>query len=436
MSVDPPDEEPPPPREDSYGASVSPALERQDPATKTIPRSNGEGGGDKSYLMPRERNNLEVAGSGLLRIPMLRPRDFAGITPTEIEYVVDKVVPRGNVTVAFATGGTGKTTMAFQLQAAMAAGTEWLGLKVAKGRSIGFYSELNENEVHLKYLQAVEGMLGPNREHWEGLDEAMRFFPCIDAGEDLHLFEVVSDFGNKWIQSTPRFDWIASEITKANADLCILDSAYDFFGDLPELVRSSVAHFLGGLHRLASSTGCAIVLWGHPSQRGMSEGHGYAGSTAWHDKPRSRIYMKREIDEITNKPSAVGVFQHMKSSWGPEIPDFNFSWDHEKKIFVRLVGNDNQDLFLEILEAMEADDAPPSPSINAKNYVIKAVVEHPLNNYRGKREMQDTQARNLYTKLIAQGHLKIGEIKGKNRIMRPAVLLVKKDTQEGYLDLS
>lgn len=368
--------------------------------------------------------NGRAAASLLVRVPRLGPGDFAGLTPTPIEWIVENLIPRANVTVLFATGSTGKTTLAFQLQCAMAAAREWLGLRVARGRSIGFYSELNENEVHLKYRQVVAGMLGGSRGNEAELDAWMGLYPCLDAGEDMHLFRIVNDYGNKFIEPTPRLEWIEGEITSTNADLCILDSLYDFLGDLPEIVRSSVAHFLGGLHRVAGRTGCAILICGHPSLRGMQDGHGYAGSTAWHDKPRSRIYLSREVDEVTQKASKVGVFRHLKNSWGPEIPDFNFIWDDASMTFVRLDECDNQTLFLDILDALE-EDASPSPSPHAKNYIVKAVLDHPMNHRRGKRQMHETQAKNIYAKLRALGQVRTEEVAGKSRHKKTVVRSVR-----------
>ncbi|KKK82611.1 hypothetical protein LCGC14_2801660, partial [marine sediment metagenome] len=341
------------------------------------------------------------------------------------EWNFENVIPRANVTVLFATGSTGKTTLAFQLQCAMAVEREWLGMKVARGRSIGFYTELNENEVHLKYRQVVDGMLGGSRGSEADLDEWMGLYPCLDAYEDMHLFRMVNDYGNKAIEGTPRLEWIEGEITSSNADLCILDSLYDFLGDLVEFVRPAVAHFLGGLHQISSRTGCAILVFGHPSQRGISEGHGYAGSTAWHDKPRSRIYLTREIDEVTQKASKIGVFRHLKNSWGPEIPDFNFTWDDASKTFVRLEDSDNQTLFLDILEALEEEGELPSPSLRAKSYIVTAILDHPMNTQRGKRQIHEAQAKNIYAKLRALGQVRIEEVAGKSRHKKTVVRSVR-----------
>src|SRR5258707_15601177 len=86
----------------------------------------------------------------------------------------------------------------------------------------------------------------------------------------------------------------------------------------------------------------AVLLLSHPSMSGMNSGTGAAGSTAWHNAVRSRLYLTRPVRKPSNlsgdTPDDEGdpderVLKTMKSNYGAIGGKISLRWD--RGVFVR-----------------------------------------------------------------------------------------------------
>nr|WP_281066391.1 AAA family ATPase [Xanthobacter flavus] len=62
--------------------------------------------------------------------------DLAGKPIPPRQEHVEGMIPAGNVTLLYGDGGTGKSLLALQLAVATAAGSQWIGLPVARGSTL------------------------------------------------------------------------------------------------------------------------------------------------------------------------------------------------------------------------------------------------------------------------------------------------------------
>ena len=61
---------------------------------------------------------------------------------------------------------------------------------------------------------------------------------------------------------------------------------------LPEIDRAAVSLALGELRGWAQSTGCTVLLVGHPAKANEGEGADYSGSTAWLGTVRTLLTLR------------------------------------------------------------------------------------------------------------------------------------------------
>jgi RecA-family ATPase len=79
--------------------------------------------------------------------------------------------------------------------------------------------------------------------------------------------------------------------------LVVLDTAADLYAG-NENDRAQVNRFVKAYcERIAIETGAAVLLCAHPSRDGLRSGEGSAGSTAWSNAVRSRLYLHRDNED-------------------------------------------------------------------------------------------------------------------------------------------
>jgi hypothetical protein len=91
-------------------------------------------------------------------------------------------------------------------------------------------------------------------------------------------------------ETTALYTRIESLVADHGAELLVLDSLHDLFGG-NENSRPQARQFIGELRMIAVQMRGAVVLTAHPSLSGRNTGTGEAGSTAWNNAVRSRLYL-------------------------------------------------------------------------------------------------------------------------------------------------
>jgi RecA-family ATPase len=237
---------------------------------------------------PRRRRNghspfiVNGRPADLQPLPYIDPLEWDGKEVPERRWIAADLIPEGNVTMLGGDGGLGKSTLALQLMAASALGKPWLGVPVQSGVSLGIFCEDDRDELHRR-LAAVLRHYGAD---FTDIADAIRLSCRVD--QDNLLLE----FPSQWEagQTTALYTRIRQAAIDAGAKLVVLDSLHDFFGG-NENSRQHARQFIGQLRSIAMEIEGAVVLTAHPSLSGRKEGTGEAGSTAWNNAVRSRLYL-------------------------------------------------------------------------------------------------------------------------------------------------
>jgi len=259
-----------------------------------VPRTNGH----LSSKAPKSAIEIDVGGidarsgqtvtpdahwstEGKTREPLsaIRLGDLLIKPAPSRRWLVEGWLPAGQVTLVAGDGGIGKTTIALQLAASVATGTEWLGLTVAKrGRVAVLSAEDDIDELHWRFAQIARSIPGSHDETLEQLNDVL----LIDASGDLD--PTLANFDEKnGLKLTDTLARLKEFLASEQIDVLILDSAADVFSE--EINRYAVRSFMRLIRGLADT----VILLGHPSVSGMKDGRGYSGSTHWNNAVRSRL---------------------------------------------------------------------------------------------------------------------------------------------------
>ncbi|MDE2096371.1 MAG: AAA family ATPase [Patescibacteria group bacterium] len=247
---------------------------------------------------------------------------WSGTTPAPLRWLVPGLLLRGTVTLLAGDGGIGKSLLALQLLVACATGQQWLGLDVARVKCFALLCE-DDADVLQHRIRDVCNHYGVNE-----ADVAENLMAATRVGEDA----VLVNYG-RWDGSgrtTDLYDQVLTEVTDFGAQIVLLDTAADVFGGT-EFVRPQVRHFINTLRKIALAQDGGVLLTSHPSNVGISEGHGRSGSTAWHNSVRARAYLTRPGGDAEDTKRRE--LRLMKSNYAPSGTKIPLEWS--RGVFVR-----------------------------------------------------------------------------------------------------
>jgi putative DNA primase/helicase len=242
--------------------------------------------------------------------------DLAHVEPPAPNFLWDGYLPRGDVTLLSAHGGTGKSYLALMLVICNALGIPLFGKPVQQGNALFFSGEDPASllRYRLKFIARAMGV---------SLAELVGKVHIIDAtaGEPV-LFHGINTKAGRSTATTPTYSGL-TEFVEANAiDLVVIDNASDVY-DGNEIARAEVRRFIRALRRFGEHR--AVLLLAHVDKttaRGLTGGgDAYSGSTAWHNSVRSRLFLSREKD---NGPLTL---EHQKGNHGAKLqPPLRLVW--------------------------------------------------------------------------------------------------------------
>jgi RecA-family ATPase len=97
------------------------------------------------------------------------------------------------------------------------------------------------------------------------------------------------------IRPTDLFQQLMTDAINIGPVSVTIDTLTDVYaGD--EIDRNQTTQFVKLLTGMAIKARCSVAILAHPSNAGMATGSGISGSTGWHNKVRSRLYMKAPHD--------------------------------------------------------------------------------------------------------------------------------------------
>lgn len=219
-------------------------------------------------------------------IELLDPRTWHDRPITERAWTWRRWIPAGRVTGLGGPPGAAKSTLAQAICTHKALGKSLLGEPITPGSALYITCEDDADDLFLRQAQ-INAALGIN---WSDLG---RLRLESRMGKDSML--VVRE--NGLFHRTAYFDELARVVSGLKLELLALDLAPDFWNG-NEIDRQQVNEFVKThLSYLCLTYQIAVLLLYHPSVRGVSDGTGTSGSTAWEGSFRSRLYLDRERDE-------------------------------------------------------------------------------------------------------------------------------------------
>jgi len=270
---------------------------------------------------PRDRSNGHAPTEDappVQKLQLVSAASFAGADAPPRSWLVPELIPDGTVTMLSGDGGVGKSLLAIQLGAAVAAGRSgWIGVSPEPGPVLYVSAEDDLDEIHRRLGDVVAG-------HGLALEELADFHIAPLAGKDAVLAAP-----DKRGVVTPTALWrtIVEATASIRPKLVILDNLADIFAG-NENARPEARQFIGMLRGLAIEHSLAVLVIAHPSLSGLSSGTGTSGSTAWSNSVRSRLYLDRaQSDDGVEPDPSVRLLRTMKANYAAVGGEIRIRWD-------------------------------------------------------------------------------------------------------------
>lgn len=377
--------------------------------------------GASEMVPPRERrrrDNRRLSHSpyivngrpaDLQPLSTIDPIEWHDAPVPERRWIVPDLIPEGNVTMLGGDGGHGKTLLTLQLLVACALGKTWLGSPVRRCKAVGVFCEDDRDELHRR------------------LADVLRYYGASFGDlEDLTLVSRVADanllltFPDQWSEGEPTafYSQLERLAREGGAELLVLDSLHDFFGG-NENSRPHARQFINELRTIAILTRGAVLLTAHPSLSGRNSGTGEAGSTAWNNAVRSRLYLTAPRQDDPNGPDRdYRELRTMKANYGARGGVLKLRWregvfardDEPSGILGAMKRKSAEAAFLDCLDAAAAQGRHVTDAKNSPRYAPKVFASMPQAERTRKTDLEAAMVA-----LFNTGKIVVGTVTGADR---------------------
>lgn len=362
------------------------------------------------------------------KLPWTQPTGLQDVPVPQRDWLVEDLIPAHAVTMISGDGGLGKSLLALQLMTCCALDKDWLGRKTKPVKSMGVFCEDELNELHHRQ-DAINRHYGCEFKDLANVQWLSR------VGEDNTLVHYVvrTEHGERReeFEESYLISHIENAARKFGAQLVVMDSLHDLYGG-NENDRRQARQFIQTLRELAININGAVVLLAHPSLSGMSSGTGSAGSTAWNNAVRSRLYLTRpKAADGDPEDFDARTLKTMKANYGAIGGEIKLRYD--QGVFVcdqaagrggsmgRMEARNIEQRFLDTLGKFAERQQAVTHKPRSPNYAPKIFARLP--EFKGhtvrdiEQVMQDLWANGSITEAP------MGWTEGRNRILG----LVRKD---------
>ena len=333
---------------------------------------------------------------------------FDGRVIPQRQWIWENWIPYFHTTALYGDGGIGKTLLLQLLLTCAATGIPFLGHLLQRVRTVGFFCEDDEDELHRRQ-EDINRALGITYADLHGCYDLVSLY-----GEDNILMTFEGDIG----KPTEKFEQIKSDVVQFGAQLTGLDPIADLFGG-NEVIRSHARQFVQRIPTvIANETRGAAIVTAHPSVRGLRDGTGDGGSTQWHNAVRSRMYMKSQNDGEGN---TFRTLSHKKSNYGQMQKNLEFIWrdgifmprkslanDKVTQIEIARKNREVDLAFLTLLKMRQEVGKKTAGSPKSSNYAPTVMVD--MQSLAGfdfrEKEYKDAMERLTYAGQIREGENK------------------------------
>lgn len=302
------------------------------------------------------------------------PSTLAGRPVPEREWLVDRLIPRREVTLFTGDGGLGKSLLMQQLATSVALGEPWLGLPTRAGRAFCLFCEDSDEELHRRQADIVASLFRRFEELW-------RLRWLSGGGTDCTLMSFESDRATGKL--TNFFTSMLAWLRRFEPELVVIDTAADTFGG-SEINRGQVNAYLKTcLGRMCRETDATVVVCGHPSQHGKATGEGFFGTTHWNNGVRGRLYLSRP--EGANADPDERVLTTKKQNYGPSGGELRLRWRQGafevagdgRRLSAEEARGAADRAYLAGLAALAGQGMNASPAPNQATYAPKLIARTP-----------------------------------------------------------
>ena len=339
--------------------------------------------GKLRVLPPRKPNG--AGDHPLERLPYIDMSGWDAASAPEREWAVENRIPMYQPHLTTGHGAIGKSLLELMRSVAHVLGKYWLGMPVRQGPAIYLGAEDDKDELHRR-LEAIV-------KHYDAT------FADVIAG-GLHLLSYAGEDcllgvpdSRGIIHPTELYERLLADAIRIKPVSVTIDTLTDVYaGD--EIDRNQTTQFVKLLQNMAIKARCSVAILAHPSNAGMATGSGLSGSTGWHNKVRSRLYMRspttakgEEID------SDLREIQFLKNNYGRQGDSIQVRW--QKGVFVLENGpasferiardRDDEQKFLDLLAKYDGQGRKLSHRVAARDYAPRV--------FRGEKSADLTEQR-------------------------------------------
>ena len=265
-----------------------------------------------------------------------------------VNFVWGNHIVEGYPNLLGGDGGVGKTTLAIQCAAAVAAGKALFGLPVKQMPALLVLAEDDYGETKRRFCTTRLAT------RLRSTTDDLAVHVWCRAGKDSTI-AIIDEQGR--IEPGPFGTRLLEQVYAIGPCLVVLDTVVDFAlldENLRIPVNTLAKRVLGLFCKLTRST---MLVTAHPSKASMQSGAFYAGSTAWNGAYRSRMVLKADENDadkrILNLAKAnystsddIELFMHdgMLVSWnsGSGSDLANRARDAVRDTVLRLLADDIQ----------------------------------------------------------------------------------------------
>jgi RecA-family ATPase len=256
--------------------------------------------GKLRVLAPRTKPN-GAAAAPIEPLPYIDMSSWDANSAPEREWAVENRIPMYQPHLTTGHGAIGKSLLELQRAVAHVLGKRWLGMSVRQGPVVYLGAEDEADELHRR----LEDILRHYNANFKDIVGGLHLLSYV--GEDC-LLGVADSAGI--IRPTDLFHRLLTDATRIKPVSLTIDTLTDVYAG-NEIDRNQTTQFVKLLQHMAIKARCSVAILAHPSNAGMATGSGLSGSTGWHNKVRSRLYMRspttakgEEIDSAHGPASA------------------------------------------------------------------------------------------------------------------------------------
>jgi RecA-family ATPase len=353
-----------------------------------------------------------------------RPGEWLASKPPVRRFIVPGWVVRGACGLLSGQEGVGKSLLAQQMATCAAAGKDFLGLEIARCKTIYITCEDPLDELWRRQ-EDINASLGITMD---------------DVADTLILVSLKGQLGNELgtfdssgrLSVAERYRQIEDLAMSFGANLLFLDNAAHLFAG-NENARHDVAAFLGLLERLSEAIDGAVILLAHPNKQhaqGNKQGNEYSGSTGWSAHVRNRLFLDwAEKDAEGNFLGEDGrVLRKSKANYGKKGEEITFRWhqwafvrdedlpeDVQGELRSVARANFENDCLLACLRQRLSERRPVSEVKASRTYAPKEFVGMPEAKGCDRDQIEGAMDRLFRLKVIERGFLWVDKGEGKAR---------------------